>query len=286
MRILKIGDRPSAFYSVMYNEDDMLSKFGIEASPLSVGRLAGGVKKLIENGDEQVEAQIASMKSRMDTAPLGGEKLKTLAAMIVFIKKEMDSGNFAGASTECWTGVSELMGVLPCQLIGELTALGYPVACEGDVCGAVTSVMLHAADYNRTPSFFADLTIRHPSNDNAELLWHCGPFPNALIGETKDPSIDGGGRGQWELKAGKLTIGRFDCLDGEYSMFMGEGNSCAGPKTEGTYVWMEVDSWVKWEKKIVESPYIHHVTGIHGHYSDVLKEACKYIPNLKADPVQ
>ena len=285
MRILKIGDRPSPFFSVMYNEDDMLSKFGIEVSPLSVGRLACGVKKLIEDDDKNVAAQIACMKSRIDTGPLGDEKLKTLAAMIVFIKNEMDAGNFAGASTECWTGLSELMGVLPCQLIGELTALGYPVACEGDVCGAVTSVMLHAADFNRTPSFFADLTIRHPSNDNAELLWHCGPFPNALIGGTKDPSIDGGGRGQWELKAGELTIGRFDSLDGEYSLFTGEGAACAGPKTTGTYVWMEVDSWVKWEKKIIESPYIHHVTGIHGHYAEVLREACKYIPNLKSDPV-
>jgi L-fucose isomerase-like protein len=176
------------------------------------------------------------------------------------------------------------MGVLPCQLIGELTGMGYPVACEGDVCGAVTSVMLHAADYNKSPSFFADLTIRHPSNDNAELLWHCGPFPNALIGNTKDPFIDDGGRGNWELKAGNLTIGRFDSIEGGYSMFLGEGKTCEGPKTTGTYVWMEVDNWVKWEKKIVEGPYIHHVAGIYGKYAGVLAEACKYI-NLKADPV-
>ncbi|MCL1859217.1 MAG: L-fucose/L-arabinose isomerase family protein [Oscillospiraceae bacterium] len=286
MRILKIGDRPNAFFSVMYNEDDMLSKFGIEVSPLSVGRLYSGVKKLIEKGSKELEAQIASIKNRIDISLLGEEKLKTLAAMIIYIKKEMDNGGFAAASTECWTGLNDIMGVLPCQLIGELTALGYPVACEGDVCGAVTSAMLHAADYNRTPSLFADLTIRHPSNENAELLWHCGPFPNALIGNnTKNPAIDGGGRGQWELKQGDLTIGRFDSINGEYSMFLGEGKTCAGPKTEGTYVWMEVEDWIKWEKKIVDGPYIHHVTGIYGHYADILTEACKYINNLRADKV-
>jgi len=205
--------------------------------------------------------------------------------MIVYIKNEMDEGGFAAASTECWTGLNEIMGVLPCQLIGELTALGYPVACEGDVCGAVTSAMLHAADFNRTSSFFADLTIRHPSNDNAELLWHCGPFPRALMGDTKNPEIAAGGQGQWELMQGNITIGRFDSLNGEYSMFLGEGKACEGPKTTGTYVWMEVEDWIKWEKKIVEGPYIHHVTGIYGHYADVLGEACKYIPNLRADKV-
>ena len=286
MRILKIGDRPNSFFSVMANEGELLSKFGIEVSPLSLGRLSSGVKRLKEKGDKEVEEQILSMKNRIDVSILGEEKLKSLAAMIVFVKKEMDNGNFAAASIECWTGLGELIGVNPCQLIGELTGIGYPVACEGDICGAVTSAMLHAADYNRIPSFFADLTIRHPLNDNAELLWHCGPFPRALMGNnTPNPKIAGGGQGQWELKQGDLTIGRFDSIDGEYSMFLGEGKTCAGPKTEGTYVWMEVDNWIKWEKKIIESPYIHHVTGIYGWYGDILAEACKYIPGLRADKV-
>ena len=277
MRILKVGDRPDAFYSVMYNEDDMLSKFGIEVCPLSVGRLSGGVKKLIADGSAELDAQVACMNSRIDTAALGEEKLRTLAAMIVYVKNAMDAGNFAGASIECWTGLGEAMGVLPCQLIGELTAMGYPVSCEGDVCGAVSSVMLHAADFNRTPSFFADLTVRHPTNDNAELLWHCGPFPRALMGATTDPNILVGGQGQWELKQGDLTIGRFDSLNGEYSMFIGEAKTCEGPKSTGTYVWFEVKDWIKWEKAIVEGPYIHHVTGIYGHWGDVCAEACKYI---------
>jgi L-fucose isomerase-like protein len=61
MRILKIGDRPSAFFSVMYNEDELLSKFGIEACPLSVGRLSGGVKKLIQKNPPELAAQTASI---------------------------------------------------------------------------------------------------------------------------------------------------------------------------------------------------------------------------------
>ena len=286
MRILKIGDRPNAFFSVMCNEDELLSKFGVEVSPLSAGNLVSGVNKLIKQGGEEVEAQIASMQNRMDLSAVGEEKTRTLAAMICFVKNAMDDGNFAAASIECWTSLNTLFGILPCQLIGELTAIGYPVACEGDICGAVTSAMLHAANYNRTPSFFADLTIRHPTNDNAELLWHCGPFPRALMGKnTPNPSIDEGGRGQWELAQGDLTIARFDSINGEYSMFLGEAKTCAGPKTGGTFVWMEVDDWVKWEKKIVNGPYIHHVAGIYGHYAGILSEACKYIDGLRADRI-
>ena len=286
MRILKIGDRPNAFFSVMCNEDELLSKFGIEVSPLSAGNLVSGVNKIAAQGGEELEARITSMKRRMDLSAVGEEKTRTLAAMICYVKNAMDEGNFAAASIECWTSLNTLFGILPCQLIGELTGIGYPVACEGDICGAVTSAMLHAANYNRTPSFFADLTIRHPTNDNAELLWHCGPFPRALMGtNTKNPAIDEGGRGQWELMQGDLTIARFDSINGAYSMFLGEAKTCEGPKTTGTYVWMEADDWIKWEKKIANGPYIHHVAGIYGHYADVLGEACKYIDGLAPDRI-
>jgi L-fucose isomerase-like protein len=283
MRILKIGDRPSGFLSVMYDEGELLTKFGIEVVPLSVGRFAGGVKKLKERNDADVAKRAESIAHGMNTEAVGAEELLTLAAMIVFVKSEMDKGNFAGASIECWSGLSELFGILPCQLIGELTAMGYPVSCEGDVCGAITSVMLHAADFNKTPSFFADLTVRHPERDNAELLWHCGPFPLVLAGANEKPAIDKGGRGQWVLKQGKLTIARFDSSNGEYSMFLGEANTTEGPETHGTYVWMEADDWVKWEKAIVYGPYIHHVSCIYGHCAKVLAEACEYIKGLKAD---
>ena len=176
-------------------------------------------------------------------------------------------------------------GVLPCQVIGELTGMGYPVSCEADVAGAVTSVLLQAVDYNRQPSFFADLTIRHPENDNCELLWHCGPFPYALKSEGSKAAFDEIGHGQWELKDGDITIARLDGVDGKYSMFIGEGKAVPGPKVQGTYAWMEVDDWSKWERKLVEGPYIHHVSGIYGNYADVLQEACKYIPGLKPDRV-
>ena len=45
--------------------------------------------------------------------------------------------------------------------------------------------------------------LRHPQNDNAELLWHCGPFPYSL----KDPASKArlvGGQERFELKKGCL----------------------------------------------------------------------------------
>jgi len=286
MKILKIGERPGSFLSVMSNEDELLSRFGIEVIPLPVARLVNQVKALAQSPTPAVEAQLASMKSRIAYDKFGEEKLTAMAAMVCFIQDEMKAIQAAAASLECWNGLSQLIGFVPCQVIGELTGLGLPISCEGDINGAITAAMLHAADYNRAPSFFADLTVRHPHNDNAELLWHCGPFPQSLMCEREKPWLDDGGRGNWRLKDGNLTIARFDGLNNAYSMFIGEAKTTDGPKSTGTYVWMEVDDWVKWERKLIEGPYIHHVVGAYGLYAAALAEACKYIPGLRADRIE
>jgi L-fucose isomerase-like protein len=164
--------------------------------------------------------------------------------------------------------------------------MGLPVACETDILGAITSLLVQAADLNRQCTFFADVTIRHPSNDNAELLWHCGPFPYALKAEDEKGFVSEIGKGQWRIKDGDITVCRFDGVDDKYKLLVGQGKSCEGPKTESTYVWFETDNWDRWEEKLIFGPYIHHVTGIFGKYGRVLAEASKYMPGIELDAME
>ena len=120
------------------------------------------------------------------------------------------------------------------------------------------------------------MTIRHTKNDNAELLWHCGPFPYSLKAPEAKASMVGG-QERFELKQGNLTIARFDDIDGKYSLFAGEGKTTTGPETNGTYVWLEVDNWKRWEEKLIFGPYIHHVGGVYGNYLPVLREIARYL---------
>ena len=66
-------------------------------------------------------------------------------------------------------------------------------------------------------------------------------------------------------------------------MMIGQGKAVEGPKVNGTYVWMEVDNWPKWEQRLVTGPYIHHISGIYDTVAPALYSACKYIPGLEAD---
>ena len=92
---------------------------------------------------------------------------------------------------------------------------------------------------------------------------------------------------QWfQVRDGHYTGARFDQDNGNYSLLAGTCRSTEGPYTFGTYLWAEFNDLRKWEKKIVEGPYIHHVVEIEGDYTEELKEFTKYVPNLTIDPVE
>ena len=68
-------------------------------------------------------------------------------------------------------------------------------------------------------------------------------------------------------------------------MFAGEVTGTDGPKTNGTYIWIKTGDWPSWEKKFVTGPYIHHVSGAHGKYRDIVFEALKYVGDIYPDTV-
>ena len=54
-----------------------------------------------------------------------------------------------------------------------------------------------------------------------------------------------------------------------------------GPHTLNNYVWMEVDDWPRWERLLMEGPFIHHAAMMYAHTGPALLEACKYVPGLE-----
>jgi len=155
----------------------------------------------------------------------------------------------------------------------------------------VSSVLIEAASMTEQPSFFPEYTVRHPTNDNAVLLWH-GTAPLSLRHpDVKKISI----APPWILKGlpptspqfllreGPLTVCRFDGDTGKYRLGIGQGRTVAGPATREFYTWMEVDDWPRWERLIMQGPYIHHCSVVYDQCADVLEEACRYIPHLEAE---
>jgi len=289
-RIGQIGPRPKPFLSVIVNEGELLERFGIEIVPTTLIDIERGVKEICDKGGKELDALVQDMKSRIEFPKQTDKAIAVHAAAVMWIKKWAEDNGCSAVALQCWSDLVRALGIWPCFVNGELTGMGLPSACEMDIHAAATGLMMQAA--GDAPTFTADLTIRHPENENAELLWHCGPFPSCLAEKGAKKKVIGydaenkvSGLGQWQIKGGPITVGRVDGDHREYQMLMGHVKSTDGPYNRGTYVWVIAPNWLEWEEKFIYGPYIHHVTGVHGHIAPILNEACRYIPGLKADPV-
>ena len=289
-RILQIGPRPYDFWSTMCNEGELLEKFNIQLSPIPMPELTLAVKKALDEGTEVAEV-VAFCKDKFNIK-VKEEELKKIAALKVAMKKLATRYGCNAIAIQCWNALQGELGIMPCAANSLLNEEGIPVVCETDIHGAITSILVEAAGMDETRSFFADWTVRHPDNENGELLQHCGPWPISVASEK--PTIgyplafDHPGAVEALAKSGKMTLCRFDGDNGEYSLLLGNAKGVDGPYTKGTYVWVEVENLKRLEAKIVEGPYIHHCVGIHRDIVPVLYEACKYLgiqPDLY-DPIE
>jgi len=292
LRILQIGPRPASFWTVICNEGELLERFGIEIHPITLIDIRRAAERVQKKGGSDLDEAVGYIKSHLDWSEVSEDDVKRIAALKVAMRNYARETGSTAIAIQCWSALQDAMGIMPCLANAILTDEQIPVTCETDIHGAITSVMVQAATLGQLPTFFADLTIRHPENENGELLFHCGNFPVSLSVEEK-PKLrrhflfddHSPGTHEGEIKGGSMTLARFDGDHGEYQLFLGRARGSEGPFTRGSYVWVEVNDWPLWEEKLVTGPYIHHIVGIHANVIPALYEACKYIPGLAPDPV-
>lgn len=283
LRIAQVGLRPKPFCSVMFNEGELLSKFGIQTVPVNLAVVLNKYNEILENNKEELKEGAALLASRYEMDDLTPPLLEKVYAFVILYRWIFKEYKVDAVSAECWTAMQQLVGAMPCTAYSILADEGYIISCESDMHGAITMLLLSCASMGESIPFFGEFTVRHPEGKNAELLWHCGPFAYSL----KDPASKAKNVNmrQWfKVKDGDYTIARFEQNDGDYAILEGHFKTTDGPLTFGTYLWAEFPEGASaWEKKLIEGPYIHHMAEIAGDYTSEIKEFCKYIPGLKTD---
>ncbi len=283
LRILQIGPRPFDFWSTMCNEGELLEKFNIQLSPVPIAELTRTMEAI---PDDELAQTLDSIREHFDIQ-VNGPALEQIGRLKIAMRSLADQYGCSAIAIQCWNALQDEIGIMPCAANSLLNEEGLPVVCETDIHGAITAIMAEAAGMDENRTFFADWTVRHPDNDNAELLQHCGPWPRSCLASRPvigyPLAFEHPGAVEARAKDGNtLTLCRFDGDNGEYSLLLGNARSVEGPYTKGTYMWVEVDNWKRLEAKIVEGPYIHHCVGIHQDIVPVLYEACKYL-GIKPD---
>lgn len=285
LRILQIGTRPKPFKCVMVNELELTERFGIDVVPINLAEATGRLKKILEENTDLVSEHVEAIKKHYDPVGIDEETLRRMAAFIEFYRYSVNEFQADVIATECWTAMTHAIGALPCTAMSLLADMGYITICETDIHGAITSALLSCAARGKKPPFFGEFTVRHPERNDTELLWHCGVFPVSLRKDDRRRALKIF-KPDFRAKDGRYTIARFQGDRGKYYLLAGRFETTDGPETVGTYLWAKFDDLPKIERKLVEGPYIHHMSEIEGDYIETLKEFTKYVPELIFDSLQ
>jgi L-fucose isomerase-like protein len=288
MRIGQIGQRIDFFWSTIIDEADLLQRFGIEVLPIDLTNLLCEVRNRISADRTRYQEELTRCRQWVQFN--GFEQEDPILAnfalrdCMVDIAREQ---NLDGFSIQTFSSIPNEIGAFLSFACCMVDDLGYPVAPESDLHAAIGSILLEAAAEADTLSFVPDITIRHPENDNAVLLWHPdAPMslrePGTLVKVDRPWILNTLPTGlvHFKLKQGPLTICRFAGSSQDYRLGCGEGHTVPGPYTQEFYTWMEVDNWPRWERQLMEGPYIHHCSACYGRCADVLEEAARYLPGL------
>ncbi len=284
MRIGEIGLRPQPFCSVIYNEGQLMENFDIHMVPINLALFQNKYNNVLKERSTELKVGAEKMRKMYEMDNISDEQAEKQYAFILLFKELFETYNLDAISAECWSALQLLVGSMPCTAYGILADEGYIISCEADTHAAMTQVLLKSLSFGKNPPLFGEFTIRHPEEENVELLWHCGQFAYSLHRLDK-PCKCFNMRENFEAKSSHYTVARIDQDHGKYSVIAGECDSAEGPYTNGTYLWARFGDLDAWERKLIEGPYIHHVSEIEGSFTNEIKEFCKYIPKIKFETV-
>ncbi len=285
MKIGLLGARIDFFWSCIVNESELLQKFGIETIPFEIAPFIDRVNQRVRNEFHILHEELRQIKEDwLDAEGLNDlELVKGIAAAKELIELK-NKYKLSAIAIQNFFSISSALGE-GAAIYTMIASESFPISDESDIHGAISSVMLNSAKETTDPVFFPEYVIRHPEDDNIVCLWHVGaPFSirhqSCEKVKIMKPWILPGDKpcqAQMRLKNGNLTVCRFDGDTGEYRLGIGEGEIVDGPYTRDYYGWLKVQNWARWERQLIEGPYIHHCSAAYGNYTDILKEACKYL---------
>jgi hypothetical protein len=275
-RIARIGAHPDGFHTCAYDPPKLKQLAGISVESLELESLFGRARAEPDDRAAAVRAEAEGIAGGLDAVdqPQLDRSLR-LKAALDDIRAE---GRFDAFAIRCWPEAFTEYGGAVCGPVAMMGEKRVPCACEADVYGAVTSLLMQKiAD---APVFLADLVDLDVADDTG-VLWHCGQAPASLADPDEQPSATIHTNRkmpllfEFALKPGRVTIFRISQARGETFAVIGGGEMLKRAKSfTGTSGTIRFDSGAATVRDTVMGAALeHHFCIAYGDHRDALEGA-------------
>ena len=224
-RIGRIGEHPPGFDTCACDPDQLERRFEISVSPIPLEALFSRARNC-SLGVAQSEMSLESAELFSQTDLRRSLRLKPALRQIA-LERKLDA-----MAIKCWPEAFTEYGGAVCGPVSMLTEQLLPCACEADVYGAVSQLMLQKTA--NAPVFLADLVDVDIKDDTA-VVWHCGQAPMSMCDPCVRPEATIHSNRklplllQFPLKPGCVTIMRVSRAFGEHKLVLMAGEMLRRP---------------------------------------------------------
>ena len=271
-RIGRIGQHPPGFDTCAYDDAALRDLAGVTVEAMDLNVLFTGA-------DVQNSATVAASRElAMTTAPALDtvdqpqlDKSLRLHGALSRLGQQFDA--FA---IRCWPEMFTEYGGAVCGPAAMMGEVRTPCACEADVYGAVTQLLLQ--EVARAPVFLTDLVDVDTADDSA-VVWHCGQAPASMrtpgVAATatvhtnrKMPLLF-----EFPLKPGRVTLMRISQALGSPKMLISTGDMLARPMAfTGTSGQFRPDRGAaRFLNGLIDCGAEHHMALAYGDHADALR---------------
>ncbi len=208
-RITVVGQHPDGFDTCEYDPLLLQRLAGVQVNQVSLGSLFDRARAVAAPRVADVRRSAATQLDGLDA--VDAEQLdRSFRVFCALDDVRLEEGS-RGLAVRCWPEMFTEYGCAACGPMAMMNEKQVPSACEADVNGSVTQLLLQ--ELAGEPAWMADLVDITAADDSA-VLWHCGLAPLSM----RDPQAAAEATihtnrkmpllHQFPIKPGRITLAR------------------------------------------------------------------------------
>lgn len=276
------GSRVPGYYDSNFDELSLRKALGIRFEFFDLAQVFSEFSKIKDKEVMETVGMIYPFKKiNVD------EYIQNSIRLYISIKRLIQEYNLSALSIKCWPDMENILNIMPCSVISRLGDDGIPTACEGDMLGTVSMLILNY--FNEDVTSLMDI-YDFDFKRNAFLIFHCGSCPtkmavNKSVIEHKQHSVVSTHVGivnEFGLKPGKCGILRLredNIYRNKYKIFFAEGEGLIGPNLiRGNTLMIKVSVDLnKFIENIIYNGFEHHWAFGYNINKDMLLKFCDWL---------
>ena len=275
LKIGKIGSHPDGFDTCKFDQKKLFGLCGITVDEIEIDTFLNISKKV---KSEEIEPTLIKLKKTISSINDVNQKELILSLKLEnSLKKLQEDGSYNAFALRCWPEMFTEYGGAICAPASMLTENKVPCACEADVYGAVTQLILQ--EVSGQPVFLTDI-VDIDIDDDTGVFWHCGQAPLSMCNPKIKPTATIHSNRkmpllfEFPLKEGIVTMMRISQSFGEQKMVVSKGKMINRPLPfTGTSGVIKFDNNSKEVlNNIISFGLEHHIAITYGDHVELLSE--------------